>query len=377
MGEHELAYIVNVFIASQRQLLLTLELLKNDTKRITHIPYEIRHRIRQLAYFRMIHGSDLVCRQSTRMDQRCFAILCHLLRTIAELTSTEVVDVEEMVAMYLHILAHDVKNRVIQREFMRSGEIISRHFNMVLLAVIRLHGELLKKPQPVPNDCTDQRWRGRPRGVPRGVGQCWWVEVRQRDLSPRSHPAAKGLLNKLFVHYDELSYVFGKDRSTGGRVESFADIGSNDPAGYDAFAADAAPDTDFPSMYSQGLNMSPDDLMGTRIARVSERRNVSSRSKRKRPGHAIDSGNIVRTAIEYENEQLNHIAEWPVLQRQDASQTRQEIIRQLEAIPELTLMDRCRLMCILMRNVDDMKAFLEVPDNIKYPYCSIILQENR
>ncbi|XP_050942585.1 uncharacterized protein LOC127150001 [Cucumis melo] len=93
------------------------------------------------------------------MDRRCFAILCHLLRTIAGLTSTEVVDVEEMVAMFLHILAHDVKNRVIQREFMRSGETISRHFNMVLLAVIRLHEELLKKPQPVPDECTDQRWR--------------------------------------------------------------------------------------------------------------------------------------------------------------------------------------------------------------------------
>ncbi|KAA0065893.1 retrotransposon protein [Cucumis melo var. makuwa] len=159
MDEHELASIVNAFIASQRQLLLMLELLKNDTKRITHIPYETRHRIRQLAYFRMIHGSDLVCRQSTRMDRRCFAILCHLLRTIAGLTSTEVVDVEEMVAMFLYILAHDVKNRVIQREFMRSGETISRHFNMVLLAVIRLHEELLKKPQPVPNECTDQRWR--------------------------------------------------------------------------------------------------------------------------------------------------------------------------------------------------------------------------
>uniref|UniRef100_A0A9I9E209 DUF8040 domain-containing protein n=1 Tax=Cucumis melo TaxID=3656 RepID=A0A9I9E209_CUCME len=49
----------------------------------------------------MIHGSDLVCHQSTRMDQRCFAILCHLLRTIAGLMSMEVVDVEEMVAMYL------------------------------------------------------------------------------------------------------------------------------------------------------------------------------------------------------------------------------------------------------------------------------------
>uniref|UniRef100_A0A9I9E8B6 DUF8040 domain-containing protein n=1 Tax=Cucumis melo TaxID=3656 RepID=A0A9I9E8B6_CUCME len=127
-----------------------LELLKNDTKRITHIPYETRHRIRQLAYFRMIHGSDLVCRQSTRMDRRCFAILCHLLRTIAGLTSTEVVDVKEMVAMFLHILVHDMKNRVIQQDFMRSGETISSHFNIVLLVVIRLHEELLKKPQPVP-----------------------------------------------------------------------------------------------------------------------------------------------------------------------------------------------------------------------------------
>ncbi|TYK09570.1 putative nuclease HARBI1 [Cucumis melo var. makuwa] len=55
------------------------------------------------------------------MDRRCFTILSHLLRTIAGLTSTEVVDVEEMVAMFLHILVHDRKNRVIQREFMRSG----------------------------------------------------------------------------------------------------------------------------------------------------------------------------------------------------------------------------------------------------------------
>ncbi|KAA0047698.1 retrotransposon protein [Cucumis melo var. makuwa] len=84
-----------------------LELLKNDTKRITHIPHETRHRIRQLAYLRMIHGSYLVCRQSTRMDRRCFTILCHLLRTIVGLTLTEVIDVEEMVAMFLHILVHD------------------------------------------------------------------------------------------------------------------------------------------------------------------------------------------------------------------------------------------------------------------------------
>ncbi|KAA0063753.1 putative nuclease HARBI1 [Cucumis melo var. makuwa] len=63
------------------------------------------------------------------MDRRCFAILCHLLRTTARLVRTEVIDVEEMVAMFLHILAHD------------------------------LHNELLKKPQPVTNLCTDLRWK--------------------------------------------------------------------------------------------------------------------------------------------------------------------------------------------------------------------------
>ncbi|KAL0537122.1 hypothetical protein IC582_026092 [Cucumis melo] len=67
----------------------------------------------------------------------------------------------------------------------------------------------------------------------------------------KSHPEAKGFLNKSFPHYDKLSYVFSKDRSTEGRTEStFADIGSNDPTGYEAFATNAAPDMDFQPMYS-------------------------------------------------------------------------------------------------------------------------------
>ncbi|KAA0037743.1 retrotransposon protein [Cucumis melo var. makuwa] len=131
----------------------------NNNKRLPHTPPDTRHRIRELAYFRMIHESDLVCRQSTRMDRRTFAILCHLLRNVAGLSSTEIVDVEEMVAMFLHVLAHDLKNRVIQREFVRSGETVSRHFNIVLLAVLRLYEELIKRPVPVTSNCNDQRWK--------------------------------------------------------------------------------------------------------------------------------------------------------------------------------------------------------------------------
>ncbi|KAA0043338.1 retrotransposon protein [Cucumis melo var. makuwa] len=131
----------------------------NNNKRLPHTPPDTRHRIRELVYFRMIDESDLVCRQSTRMDRQTFAILCHLLRKVAGLSSTEIVDVEEMVAMFLHVLAHDVKNRVIQREFVRSGETVSRHFNIVLLAVLRLYEELIKRPVPVTSNCNDQRWK--------------------------------------------------------------------------------------------------------------------------------------------------------------------------------------------------------------------------
>ncbi|KAA0035913.1 retrotransposon protein [Cucumis melo var. makuwa] len=131
----------------------------NNNKRLPHTPPDTRHRIRELAYFRMIHESDLVCRQNMRMDRRTFAILCHLLRNVAGLSSTEIVDVEEMVAMFLHVLAHDVKNRVIQREFVRSGETVSRHFNIVLLVVLRLYEELIKRPVPVTSNCNDQRWK--------------------------------------------------------------------------------------------------------------------------------------------------------------------------------------------------------------------------
>ena len=85
MSLENIATILIVFTVSQRQLLMTLDELLKDNKRLTYTPYEIRHRIRQLAYFRMIHESDLVCHQSTRMERRTFVVLCNLLRLFLEL----------------------------------------------------------------------------------------------------------------------------------------------------------------------------------------------------------------------------------------------------------------------------------------------------
>ena len=74
------------------------------------------------------------------------------------LRPTKYVDVEEMVVIFLHIVAHDVKNRVMRRQFARSGETVSKHFNIVLNAILRLYDVLLRKPEPVTENCTDDRW---------------------------------------------------------------------------------------------------------------------------------------------------------------------------------------------------------------------------
>ena len=51
MDPQKLVRILTVFTTFQCQLLVTLELLLNDHKRIEHTTFDSRHRVRQLAYF--------------------------------------------------------------------------------------------------------------------------------------------------------------------------------------------------------------------------------------------------------------------------------------------------------------------------------------
>ena len=51
------------------------------------------------------------------------------------------------------------KKRTIVSKFSRSGETISRYFNLVLRAVIRLHGVLLSHLEPVFGNFMDDKWK--------------------------------------------------------------------------------------------------------------------------------------------------------------------------------------------------------------------------
>jgi hypothetical protein len=58
------------------------------------------------------------------MDKNAFSNLCNMFEARGGLKDTKHMLVDEQVAMFLYILAHHVKNRIIKRQFRRSGETI-------------------------------------------------------------------------------------------------------------------------------------------------------------------------------------------------------------------------------------------------------------
>ncbi|KAL8553359.1 hypothetical protein ACS0TY_001873 [Phlomoides rotata] len=108
---------------------------------------------------RLIGGHQVDCYDNLRMDRNAFGRLCVLLRSRGGLVDGRHVTVEEQVAMFLSILAHHKKNRVVKFNHQRSGQTVSQYVHAVLLAVLKMHTVLFVKPDPVPTDSTNPRWK--------------------------------------------------------------------------------------------------------------------------------------------------------------------------------------------------------------------------
>lgn len=95
----------------------------------------------------LLQGHDEVCRDMLRMDKHVFHRLCDILRQRCMLRDTADVMIEEQLAIFLSIVGHNERNRVIQERFQHSGETISRYFKIVLKAIKSLSREFLRPPQ--------------------------------------------------------------------------------------------------------------------------------------------------------------------------------------------------------------------------------------
>lgn len=106
---------------------------------------------------RLVRGNDIDCHDQLRVNRQTFLRLWCLLRGVG-LGDSRNVCLEERVAIFLWVLGHHTKQRRTKFAFWRSIETVSRHFNEVLLAVLRLYDMLLVRPEPVPPNYEDSRW---------------------------------------------------------------------------------------------------------------------------------------------------------------------------------------------------------------------------
>ncbi|KAL8519006.1 hypothetical protein ACS0TY_010089 [Phlomoides rotata] len=92
---------------------------------------------------RLTRGNHYDCLENLRVDRNAFGRLCIILRNCGGLVDGKHVSVEEQVSMFLGILVHHKKNRVVRYTYNRSGQTVSHYVHLVLTVILQLHSILL------------------------------------------------------------------------------------------------------------------------------------------------------------------------------------------------------------------------------------------
>jgi hypothetical protein len=126
---------------------------------------EHRHSLRKYLLKDMYDGSEVACYDQLRLTKRNFHDLCTMLREKCGLRESVYVAVEEKVAMFLLVVGHGLKMRLLRGQYKRSLGTISAHFSEVLTAILSLHKEFIKLPDPSSTPPDDYKWKWFPNAL--------------------------------------------------------------------------------------------------------------------------------------------------------------------------------------------------------------------
>lgn len=108
------------------------------------------------------NSTDVECVDMLRMRKAPLFSLCNLFRQRDLLRDTINNTIEEQVSMFLHVVGHNQRFRVIHQSFRRSKETVSRHFHQVLYAIGELRDEMIRPPSTEPHQKIVQSHRWNP-----------------------------------------------------------------------------------------------------------------------------------------------------------------------------------------------------------------------
>ncbi|XP_060961641.1 protein ALP1-like [Cannabis sativa] len=94
----------------------------------------------------VLHGHESRCYDLFRMDKDVFILFCGVLKEKNLLRNSRYLSVEEQVSMFLFVVGHNERHRVVAERFQHSTSTISEYFRKVLRAVCRLSKELITPP---------------------------------------------------------------------------------------------------------------------------------------------------------------------------------------------------------------------------------------
>ena len=127
-------------------LFARLRMLQSQRPQISYGPMSIRDEERQRNLNLIYNYNDIECVNMLRMRRAPFFSLCNLLREKKLLADNINSCVEEQVAMFLHIVGHNQRFRVVKQNWRRSIETVHRHFKDVLYAIGELRQEMIRPP---------------------------------------------------------------------------------------------------------------------------------------------------------------------------------------------------------------------------------------
>ncbi|KAL6848265.1 hypothetical protein ACP4OV_022393 [Aristida adscensionis] len=125
---------------------IRLSQARRSRPQVTYAPMSSMDIERQANLDKIYNCNDVECVNMLRMRRAPFFHLCDVLRHKNFLTDSIHYTVEEQVAMFLHVVGHNQRFRVIHQNFRRSVETLSRYFREVLFAIGELRSDMIRPP---------------------------------------------------------------------------------------------------------------------------------------------------------------------------------------------------------------------------------------
>lgn len=135
-----------------------LRKLRRRRRQLPRAPY-VNHAGKREEYINSIlHGSERHCVNQIRMKPIAFHHLCHILTEGEHVRPTIHMSVTEQMLIFLHIIGHNVRFRVMGSRIYRSTETVHRYFKVVLRGVLKLYRVLIRlRSEDTPQEIRNSR----------------------------------------------------------------------------------------------------------------------------------------------------------------------------------------------------------------------------